>query len=160
MTISWRVLNPVGNEIFYLTKTLNTMKKICLILMITACASTMFAQELALATAAMNTVTATPEFGWDVTAFDFGKIQLNKPVTHEFRFTNTGDAPLVISSVQASCGCTVAEYSKDPIAPGAQGFVKATYNAAKVGVFTKSVTVNANAENNVVQLSIKGEVVE
>ena len=78
----------------------------------------------------------------------------------EFKFTNTGDAPLVISSVQASCGCTVAEYSKEPIAPGAQGFVKATYNAAKVGVFTKSVTVNANAENNVVQLVIKGEVVK
>src|SRR5688500_7826375 len=137
------------------------MKKICLILMITACASTMFAQELALATATIAHVkTATPEFAWDITAYDFGKIQLNKPVTHEFKFTNTGDAPLVITSVQASCGCTVAEYSKDAIAPGAQCFVKATYNAAKVGVFTKSVTVNANAENNVVQLFIKGEVVE
>ena len=137
------------------------MKKICLILMITACASTMFAQELALAsTANTRAKTATPEFAWDITAYDFGKIQLNKPVTHEFKFTNTGDAPLVISSVQASCGCTVAEYSKDAIAPGAQGFVKATYNAAKVGVFTKSVTVNANAENNVVQLFIKGEVVQ
>ena len=137
------------------------MKKICLILMITACANTMFAQELALATTTIAHVkTATPEFAWDITVYDFGKIQLNKPVTHEFKFTNTGDAPLVISSVQASCGCTVAEYSKDAIAPGAQGFVKATYNAAKVGVFTKSVTVNANAENNVVQLFIKGEVVE
>jgi len=136
------------------------MKKICLVLMITACASTMFAQELALATTIAHVKTATPEFAWDITAYDFGKIQLNKPVTHEFKFTNTGDAPLVISSVQASCGCTVAEYSKDAIAPGAQGFVKTTYNAAKVGVFTKSVTVNANAENNVVQLFIKGEVVE
>jgi hypothetical protein len=138
------------------------MKKICLILMMAVCSSPIFAQELALAnTVAISKVkAATPEFGWNVTAYDFGKIQLNKPVTHEFKFTNTGDAPLVISSVQASCGCTVAEYSKEPIAPGAQGFVKATYNAAKVGVFTKSVTVNANAEDNVVQLVIKGEVTE
>lgn len=130
--------------------------------MMAVCSSPMFAQELAFVnTAAIAKVkAATPEFAWDVTTIDFGKIQLDKPVTHEFKFTNTGDAPLVISSVQASCGCTVAEYSKEAIAPGAQGFVKATYNAAKVGVFTKSVTVNANAENNVVQLVIKGEVVE
>jgi hypothetical protein len=85
---------------------------------------------------------------------------LNNPVTHEFKFTNTGNAPLVISSVQASCGCTVTEYSKEPIPVGGQGYVKATYNAAKLGVFTKSVTVNANAEESVVQLTIKGEVVE
>jgi hypothetical protein len=81
-------------------------------------------------------------------------------VTHEFRFTNSGDGPLVISSVKASCGCTVTDYSKDPIAPGTEGYVKATYNAAKAGVFTKSVTVNANANESVVQLIIKGEVVE
>jgi hypothetical protein len=145
----------------FITKTLNTMKKICFIVMISMCAGTMYAQELALAaTGTKNVKIETPAFAWEVTAHDFGKIQLNKPVTHEFKFTNTGDAPLIISSVQASCGCTVAEYSKDPIAPGSQGFVKATYNAAKVGVFTKTITVNANAQDAVVQLVIKGEVVE
>jgi hypothetical protein len=66
----------------------------------------------------------------------------------------------VITTVQASCGCTVTEYSKDPIAPGEKGFVKATYNAAKTGSFQKTVTVNANTEEGVVQLIIKGEVVE
>jgi hypothetical protein len=141
-------------------QTLNTMKKICLILMITACSASMFAQPIALVTSAPKLKIEMPAFSWAVTAYDFGKIQVNKPVTHEFKFANTGDAPLVISSVQASCGCTVTEYSKDPILPGAQGFVKATYNAAKVGVFTKTVTVNANAQENVVQLVIKGEVVE
>ena len=95
-----------------------------------------------------------------VETHDFGKIKVNVPVSHEFRFTNSGDAPLVLSSVHASCGCTVTDYSKDPIAPGAEGYVKTTYNAAKVGVFTKTVTVTANAEESVVQLSIKGEVVE
>jgi hypothetical protein len=99
-------------------------------------------------------------FAWTVTTFDFGKIKVSKPVTHKFTFTNTGDSPLIVTSVQASCGCTVTEYSKDPIPQGAEGFVKATYNAAKVGVFTKTVTVNANTEDGIVQLTIKGEVIE
>jgi hypothetical protein len=66
---------------------------------------------------------------------------------------------LLISSVQASCGCTVTSYSKDPIPPGAQGYVTATFNAAKVGQFTKMVTVTANTEQSTVQLTIQGEVV-
>lgn len=129
--------------------------------MVFVCTTNLFAQELA---AIVHPIPSwnkeTPAFSWNVTAYDFGKIQLNKPVSHEFKFTNTGDAPLVISSVKASCGCTVTDYSKDPIPPGAEGFVKATYNAAKVGVFSKTVTVNANADTNAVQLMIRGEVVE
>lgn len=135
------------------------MKKICLILMVSVVTTPLLSQQLA----AINFLTPrfeTPEFAWSTTVYDFGKIKLNTPVTHEFRFTNSGDAPLVISSVQASCGCTVTDYSKEPIPPGTEGYVKATYDAAKIGVFTKSVTVNANAEDRVVQLMIKGEVVE
>ncbi|HZI26306.1 MAG TPA: DUF1573 domain-containing protein [Chryseolinea sp.] len=134
------------------------MKKICLILMVSMLVTPLLAQQLA----SINAVPAweTPAFSWTTTTYDFGKIKLNTPVTHEFRFTNSGNAPLVISSVQASCGCTVTDYSKDPIGPGAEGYVKATYNAAKVGVFAKSVTVKANAEDSIVQLTIKGEVVE
>ena len=138
------------------------MKKISLILIISVCATSSFAQLLTMVANPFTewTMMVAPSFSWNLTAYDFGKIPLNKPVTHEFKFTNTGNAPLVISSVQASCGCTVTDYSKGPISPGAEGFVKATYNAAKVGVFAKSVTVNANAEESVVQLTIKGEVVE
>ena len=135
------------------------MKKICLILLVSAFATTSFSQQLAVVNFLSPTV-ATPQFLWLVTTYDFGKIKANNPVNHEFRFTNSGNAPLVISSVQASCGCTVTDYSKEPIAPGSEGYVKATYNAAKVGVFSKTVTVNANAEESVVQLTIKGEVVE
>ncbi len=97
-------------------------------------------------------------FKWTETTFNFGKIKLNVPATHTFTFINKGSEPLIITSVQASCGCTVAEYSKEAIAPGQEGFVKATYNAAKPGVFTKSVTINANTEDAAVQLYIKGEV--
>jgi len=103
-------------------------------------------------------VAKAPAFRWDKMTFDFGKIKLNVPATHEFYFINTGEAPLIISSVQASCGCTVAEYSKEPITPGQRGYVKATYNAAKPGVFNKTVTVNANTDDMAVQLTINGEV--
>ncbi len=97
-------------------------------------------------------------FEWTQTIYDFGKIKLNNPVTYQFSFANRGSEPLIISSVKASCGCTVAEYSKDPVAPGQEGFVKATFDAAKPGVFTKTITVNANTEEGVVHLVIKGEV--
>lgn len=89
---------------------------------------------------------------------DFGKIKQGVPVTHEFKFTNKGAVPMVITNVTASCGCTTPDWTRDPIAPGGQGFIKATYNAAAAGGFNKTVTVTSNIENGFVQLSIKGEV--
>lgn len=137
------------------------MKKILLTFCGLALVVFSIAQELALNTNPVYSLnTETAEFKWTSTTYDFGRIKIGVPVTYEFNFTNHGDIPLVISSVQASCGCTVTAYSKDAIEPGAQGFVKATYNAAKAGQFTKSVTVNANTEESVVQLTIKGEVIE
>jgi hypothetical protein len=137
------------------------MKKIALSLVTLTLVVSAFAQQLASNARPVTTFsTDAAVFNWNVTSFDFGKIAKDRPVTQEFSFTNDGNVPLVITSVQASCGCTVAEYSKDPIAPGEKGFVKATYNAAKVGTFNKTVTVNANTEEGVVQLTIKGEVVE
>jgi hypothetical protein len=89
---------------------------------------------------------------------DFAKIGQGTPVTATFKFKNTGKIPLVISNVQASCGCTTPNYSKEPIAPGESGFVMATYNAANPGAFHKSVTVSANVEGGSVVLYLKGEV--
>ncbi|KAB2917186.1 MAG: DUF1573 domain-containing protein [Bacteroidetes bacterium] len=89
---------------------------------------------------------------------DYGNIPQNVPATHEFLFTNTGKAPLIINSANASCGCTVPEYTKEPIMPGKTGVIKVVYNAASMGNFTKSVTVNSNA--GVQTLTIKGNVVE
>ena len=136
------------------------MKKISLTLFSLAIALSAFSQELALKTPAANVLTpGGASFKWSATEFDFGKIKVGVPATHEFTFTNSGDSPLIISTVQASCGCTVTAYSKEPIEPGASGFVTATYNAAKVGQFNKTVTVNSNTEQGLVQLTIKGEVV-
>ena len=135
------------------------MKKITLSFLLVACVATVWAHQLA-SNYSITTMFKGAAFAWSQTSFDFGKIKHNEPVSNTFTFTNEGTEPLVITSVQASCGCTVTEYSKDPIAPGGKGFVKATYNAAKVGQFTKTVTVNANTEDAVVQLTIKGEVTE
>jgi hypothetical protein len=138
-----------------------TMKKITLSLFALTLVVSAFAQQLAMNTKPVASFTTDAAiFNWTVTSFDFGKIQKDRPVTQEFSFINGGNVPLVITSVQASCGCTVAEYSKNSIAPGEKGFVKATYNAAKVGSFHKTVSVNANTEEGIVQLIIKGEVVE
>ena len=99
-------------------------------------------------------------FHWANTTYDFGKIKAGVPVTYEFRFSNTGLTPLIISSVKASCGCTVTAYTKDPIEKDAAGFVSARYDAAKPGKFSKTVAVYANTIEGMVQLTIKGEVTE
>jgi hypothetical protein len=136
------------------------MKKITVTLFMLTLVVAAFAQQLVSTYSPAAVKTDAAVFEWSSTSFDFGKIQKDVAVTNEFTFTNAGNVPLVVSSVQASCGCTVTDYSKEPIAPGEKGFVKATYNAAKVGAFTKTVSVNSNTEDGVVVLTIKGEVVE
>lgn len=100
------------------------------------------------------------KFKWEETTHNFGKIAQGKPVSTEFVFTNTGSTPLVISNVRGSCGCTVTQYTKEPIAPGKTGNVKATFNAAAMGAFNKSVRVTANVEGGNETLFIKGEVIK
>ncbi len=119
-----------------------------------------------LATAGYSQVTPTAASNADLAIFetaslthDFGKIKQGVPVTHEFKFTNKGKVPMIITNVVASCGCTTPDWTHDLIAPGGQGFIKATYNAASPNAFNKTVTVTANVENGFVQLFIKGEVV-
>lgn len=91
--------------------------------------------------------------------FDFGKIQQGKPVTNNFKFTNTGKEPLILGGVTASCGCTTPTWTKEPIAPGGTGVVNATFNAGVMGPFNKTVTVQSNAENGAIYLTLKGEVI-
>jgi hypothetical protein len=100
------------------------------------------------------------KFNWNETTHNFEQIVQGKPVSFEFSFTNTGGAPLVISDVKGSCGCTVTEYTKEPVLPGKSGIVKATFNAAAMGAFNKSIRVTANVEGGTETLYIKGEVVK
>jgi archaellum component FlaG (FlaF/FlaG flagellin family) len=87
-----------------------------------------------------------------------GDIPQGTPATYTFTFENTGKTPLIITNASASCGCTTPDWSKEPIKPGKKGFVKATYNAAAPGPFTKSVTVMSNATNSTIILYLKGDV--
>jgi hypothetical protein len=78
-------------------------------------------------------------------------------VTHVFTFTNIGKTPVSLDNVQASCGCTTPEWSKDPVAPGGTSKITVGYNAAAEGAFTKSITITYNGSESK-QINIKGEV--
>ncbi len=93
-------------------------------------------------------------------AHDFGNVEEGTQATYEFEFTNTGKAPVVISNVSASCGCTTPFWTKDPVLPGKKGKVTASYNSSgRPGIFNKSITVTSNAEPVTQVLTIKGNVV-
>ncbi|MDR3246055.1 MAG: DUF1573 domain-containing protein, partial [Prevotellaceae bacterium] len=97
------------------------------------------------------------ELKFDELVHDFGIIKEEEGnVTHAFKFTNTGDKPLIITKVQPSCGCTTSGWTKEPVKPGEAGEVLATYRTS-AGHFNKSLTVTANGLPNVV-LHIKGNV--
>lgn len=99
-----------------------------------------------------------PEFKWVEETHDFGSIAQGIPVTNKFIFENVGKEPLIVSNVQKTCGCTVTDWTKEPVMPGQKGFVAAEYNAAKEGPFTKAITVQSNAKTPNVKLYFKGTV--
>jgi len=92
------------------------------------------------------------------TTHDYGTIVQASDGSCEFKFTNKGKAPIVLNNVSASCGCTVPEWTRTPVAPGSNGTIKVTYNTNLVGTFAKSITVNSNAVNSPLVLIIKGTV--
>ena len=97
---------------------------------------------------------------FDKTTHDFGTFSENDPkVTCTFKFTNTGDGLLIIHQAIASCGCTVPQYSKEPIKPGESGEIIVTYNGAGKfpGHFKKSITVRTNAKSEIVRLYVTGD---
>jgi hypothetical protein len=100
-----------------------------------------------------------PKAKWDKTVSDFGEIEQGIPKEAEFKLTNEGKEPLLIQMAKAGCGCTNLKYSQEPVLPGKSTIIAATYNAAALGQFTKSITVTTNADPNPVMLLIKGTVV-
>ena len=95
---------------------------------------------------------------FNVETFDFGKIKQNIPATATFIVTNISSEPLIIDQANPSCGCTVADYTKSPIAPGKTGYIKAIFNAADLGPIGKQITVKFANATDVKFLSFKGEV--
>tara|TARA_R110002111_G_scaffold123359_4_gene187388 strand:- start:2236 stop:2643 length:408 start_codon:yes stop_codon:yes gene_type:complete len=104
-----------------------------------------------------DTKVAVMKFKTEV--IDYGIISQNSEGKRLFTFTNTGDAPLLITDVKTSCGCTVPSYSKAPILPGSLGELEIKYDTKRLGAFTKTVTVMSNAEGGNKVLKIKGHIV-
>lgn len=118
-----------------------------LLLVLVACATTLFGQ-------------AQPKIIFKELTHDFGSFKESDGVqTTKFEFTNTGTVPLVLNSVRASCGCTTPTWTREPVAPGKSGNIEVSYNPqGRPGSFTKSITVQSNAETPAVNLTIKGVV--
>ncbi|KEO72852.1 DUF1573 domain-containing protein [Anditalea andensis] len=90
---------------------------------------------------------------------DFGTIEEGKVVEHTFKFINEGQAPLIMSNVAASCGCTTPDYTKTPVKPGEEGFVKVVFDSkSKSGVQSPTVSITANTQPSVTRLRLKGTV--
>lgn len=98
-----------------------------------------------------------PVILFEKTDHDFGTITQGEQAEYSFKFTNTGSADLLISTAQASCGCTIPEFSKEPIRPGAQGLIKVKFNSDyRLDAFEKAVVVTANTNPLETVLKIRG----
>ncbi|TBN05555.1 DUF1573 domain-containing protein [Hyunsoonleella flava] len=94
------------------------------------------------------------------TTIDYGTIEKGADGVRVFEFTNTGDAPLIISKVSSSCGCTIPKKPDAPIMPGKTGQIEVKYDTNRVNPIRKTITVMSNAETPTVALKIKGLVVD
>lgn len=120
------------------------MKKMLMIAMVLVSVASAYAQSAT--TANQN----GPVLSWDKNTHDFGNIVQGDVVEHTFKFTNTGNEPLIITNVQVSCGCTTPKgWPRDPVMPGGSGELTVAFNSTgKMGAQTKPVTIISNAVND------------
>lgn len=122
------------------------MKKLILSLCFFVVTATLFAQK------------ANDVAKFNSEKVDLGKIQFDDATTATFIVKNIGTTPLIIANATPACGCTVGDYTKSPIAPGKEGWIKATYNAKSLGAFDKAITVQFAGIAETKSITIKGEV--
>lgn len=96
-----------------------------------------------------------PVMTFETTEHDFGTIDQGTPVEHLFKFTNTGNAPLVVVDAKSSCGCTVPTWSRESIPPGGEGEMLVKFNGSGQNQVSKTVTITANTQNGKEQVKIK-----
>ena len=102
-----------------------------------------------------------PSISFENNVHDFGRVIEGEKITYAFKFTNPGDGNLVITNVSSSCGCTVPEFTKDPVKPGEKGNIKVTFDSKnRRGFQNKTVTVVSNTQPNTTVLRIKAQVIE
>lgn len=98
---------------------------------------------------------ALPVMKFEESEYDFGEIEGGTNVEHIFKFTNTGDAPLVIVDAKSSCGCTVPQYTKDPVPAGESGELLVKFNGSGKNQVSKTVTITSNTAKGKETLVIK-----
>ncbi|MGB0896268.1 MAG: DUF1573 domain-containing protein [Flavobacteriaceae bacterium] len=125
------------------------MKQLLCIAMLFMC-TLVFSQSLA--------TVKSGEFKFDTETIDYGTIAKNDNGVRSFSFTNTGNAPIIITSVKGSCGCTVATKPSKPILPNETAEIGVKYDTKRVGSFSKTITVVSNASEKNKVLRIKGSV--
>ena len=106
-------------------------------------------------------LSAQPKIAFDKTQHDFGKVgEGDGAASYDFTFKNSGTAPLVIQNVTSTCGCTMPEWTKEPVRPGATGFIKVSYDVkGRAGAIDKTITVHSNSTPSTISLRIVGEVI-
>ncbi|MEZ2415902.1 DUF1573 domain-containing protein [Muriicola sp. E247] len=122
------------------------MKKIVLVLFVGLLALSVQAQE------------KMAKIQFKTETVDYGQIEKGSDGVRIFEFTNTGEAPLIISKVSSSCGCTIPKKPEAPIMPGKTGEIQVKYDTNRVGPIRKAITVISNADTPTKVLKIKGEV--
>lgn len=119
------------------------------------------ADSTATKTAATTTANAAaaPVMKFEKESHDFGKIKQGDKVSYDFKFTNDGKSPLIITDAVASCGCTTPEWPKTPVKPGESGLIKVVFNSAgKTGLQDKQITITANTVPAQTMVHLIGEV--
>lgn len=114
-------------------------------------------EESNIAAAAERDASASkfPVIEFDKKEHDFGEIEKNTPVETSFTYTNTGDAPLVITDIKSTCGCTVPQdWSREPLAPGSSGKFSVKFNGSGANKVTKSINITANTEKGTESVKI------
>lgn len=111
---------------------------------------------LLVATLSAFRVASGPAMKFDDARYNFGFIHQGDIVTHDFTFTNTGDAPLIITNCEVACKCTTVDYPKSPIAPGATGVIKVTFDSkSAIDRQDRDVTITSNASDSPNTISFK-----
>jgi hypothetical protein len=134
------------------------MKKLLSVLVFAFAIATVVSAQADKAPAAGEKSANGPAVKFEKYTIDYGTVEFNSDPFRTFKFTNVGTEPLVIKSARSSCGCTVPEWPKEPIPPGATGELKVRYATDRPGGINKSITVTTNAEPADVVLNITGTV--
>jgi hypothetical protein len=108
----------------------------------------------------LNAQDKVAKIEFKATTIDYGTIEKGANGVRVFEFTNTGNAPLIISKVNSSCGCTIPKKPEGPIMPGKVGEIEVKYDTNRVNPIRKTITVLSNAETPTVALKIKGLVID